>query len=172
MDVLGRSAEIADLILVIPYRWPGDPFIGWWTGTLILALWATVLGEITLFLALRANRSRVMDTFQEMGDRHSQSINALRAGDKEAYKAINKLANEAFGKAFFMQMTMAAASLWPVPLALGWLQTRFSGVRFPLPCDLPLLGDSVGYTFIFIPLYILVRIMFGKIRANLPFFER
>ena len=165
MDLIVRSAEIADLILVTPYRWPGDPFAGWWIGTSILAIWATLLGEITLAIAFCANRSRVKDMFKEMGDRHMQSMNALKAGNKEAYKTINKLANEAFGSAFFMQMAMAAASLWPVPLALAWLRTRFSCVQFPLPFDLPLLGKSVGYSFVFIPLYILVRIIFQKTRT-------
>jgi hypothetical protein len=98
-----------------------------------------------------------------MSRRHGQSMNALKAGDRAAYKAINKLANEAFGRSFFLQVAMASASLWPIPCALAWLQIRFSSIRFPLFFDLPFIGDSVGYPFIFILLYILARIILGKI---------
>ena len=101
-----------------------------------------------------------------MDQRHSESMNALKAGDKAAYKAINSLANEAFGKSFFLQVAMASASLWPVPCALAWLQIRFSSIRFPLLFDLPLIGNSVGAPFIFIPLYILARIIVGKIKGK------
>ncbi len=135
---------------------------GWWLGTSILALWATLLGRATLALVMRVNLTHVREGLAETSLRHTQSMNALKAGDKESYKAINKLANEAYGKTFFLQIAMATASLWPIPLAMGWLQMRFSEVRFPLPLDLPFVGNSVGYAFIFIPLYILVRILAGK----------
>jgi hypothetical protein len=90
-------------------------------------------------------------------------MNALKAGDKKSYKAINQLANEAYGKTFFLQVAMGAATLWPIPLALGWLQLRFSEVRFPLPLDVSLLRNGVGYEFVFIPLYILVRILVANL---------
>ena len=136
---------------------------GWWLGTTILALWTTLLGRVTLALVMRVNLSHVREGLAETSLRHNQSMNALKAGDKESYKAINKLANEAYGKTFFLQIAMATASLWPIPLAMGWLQLRFSNVRFPLPLEVPFVGNSVGYTFIFIPLYILVRILTGKV---------
>ena len=100
----------------------------------------------------------------ETARRHDQSMNAMRAGDKVAYKAINKLANEAYGKTFFLQLAMAAASLWPIPLALAWLQLRFFRVDFPLPVELPFLGKSVGYPFVFLPAYILVRIAWNHVK--------
>ena len=136
--------------------------MGWWLGTLILALWSTLSGRATMALVMRMNLRHVQDGLAETSLRHTQSMNALKAGDKESYKAINKLANEAYGKTFFLQVAMAAASIWPIPLALGWLNLRFSAVKFPLPLNIPVLGDSVGYAFIFIPLYILVRILVGK----------
>jgi hypothetical protein len=106
-----------------------------------------------------------------MVERHNQSMNALKAGDKGSYKAINKLANEAYGKTFFLQLAMASASLWPVPFALAWMQSRFSNVHFPLPFNMSLIGDSVSYPFVFIPLYILTRMLFGKARKHLPYFK-
>ncbi len=164
MDVLSGLIEAVDSLLIAPYRWPGNPVIGWWTGTCILAVWTALLGRLTIAMVFRVNRSHIEETVQEMSQRHNQSINALKAGDRAAYKSINKLANEAFGRSFFMQVAMASASLWPLPLALAWLQMRFSSIDFPIPVTLPLIGNSVGYAFIFIPLYILVRITLGKLR--------
>jgi len=166
MDFVSGLIEAIDSLLIAPYRWPKNPVIGWWIGTFILAVWTSLLGKLTIALVFRANRSHIKETVQEMSRRHSQSMNALRAGDRAAYKAINKLANEAFGKSFFLQVAMASASLWPLPLALAWLQMRFSSVDFPLPVNLPLIGKSVGYVFIFIPLYILVRILLSKFKFS------
>ena len=136
--------------------------VGWWLGTFMLALWATLLGRLTMALVMRVNLRHVQEGLAETSLRHTQSMNALKAGDKASYKAINNLANEAYGKTFFLQVAMAAASLWPIPLALGWLQLRFSDVRFPLPLQIPIVSDGVGYAFVFIPLYILVRILTAK----------
>ena len=162
MDIFSGLISGMDQFLIAPYRWPKNPMAGWWLGTSILALWSTLLGKATMALVMRTNLQHVKESLAETSLRHTQSMNALRAGDKESYKAINKLANEAYGKTFFLQVSMAAASLWPIPLALGWLQLRFSEVRFPIPLELPNVGSSVGYAFIFIPLYILVRILVGK----------
>jgi hypothetical protein len=159
MDFVTGLINGIDQFLIAPYRWSNNPMVGWWLGTFILALWATLLGRLTMALVMRMNLSHVKEGLRETSMRHNQSMNALKAGDKESYKAINKLANEAYGKTFFLQVAMAAASLWPIPLALGWLQLRFSEVRFPLPPDIPLMSNGVGYAFVFIPLYILVRIL-------------
>ena len=166
MDMVSGLTNGIDQFLIAPYRWPNNPMMGWWLGTLILVLWSTLSGRATMALVMRMNLRHVQDGLAETSLRHTQSMNALKAGDKESYKAINKLANEAYGKTFFLQVAMAAASLWPIPLALGWLQLRFSDVRFPLPLDLPLVGNSVGYAFVFIPLYILVRILLGKVMKS------
>ncbi|MFC1859485.1 hypothetical protein ACFL9U_15870 [Thermodesulfobacteriota bacterium] len=161
MDFIAWLIETVDSVLIVPYRWPESPVIGWWIGTFTLAAGCCVLGAITTALVYRANHTYVQEVSQEMLDRHHQSINALKMGDKNSYKAINKLANEAYGKTFFLQMAMASASLWPVALALGWMQTRFHDVTFPLCFPLSsLFGGSVGYAFTFIPLYILCRIFF------------
>ena len=78
------------------------------------------------------------------------SIQALKAGDRPAYEAGNKLANEAFNKSFFLGVAQSAAFFWPVGLVLAWMQYRFLGLAFPIP----VIGWSVGYIGIFIPLYI------------------
>jgi hypothetical protein len=167
MDLVSSLVSSADQLLIAPYRWPEHSMAGWWLGTSLLAFWATLLGNATSAIVMRVNLRHLKEGLEETSLRHLQSMNALKAGDKASYKAINKLANEAYGKTFFLQMAMAAASLWPIPLALGWLQLRFSGVSFPIPLDLPFVGRSVGYAFIFIPLYILMRILVGKVKKSL-----
>ena len=164
MDPISWLIEAVDSLLIAPYRWPKNPIIGWWLGTVFVAMWCTILGEMTLSFAFWANRSHVKKVSQEMVERHNQSINALKAGNKDAYKAINKLANEAYSKTFFLQLAMASSSLWPVPLALAWMQTRFSGINFPLAFSAPVVGETIKYPFVFIPIYILSRIVFGKIK--------
>lgn len=165
MDFFSLLFERIDILFIAPYRWPGNPYIGWWLGTLLMGIWCTLFGEMTLALAVRINRSRVKEVTEEVMEYHQGSINALKAGDKTAFKAINRLANEAYGKTFFLQISMACASLWPVALALGWMQTRFSGVDFSLPFQFPIIGRTVSYPFVFIPLYILVRIMFREVKG-------
>jgi len=172
MDFVNGLINSIDQFLIAPYRWPKNPMTGWWLGTAALALWATLSGKVTMALVMRMNLSHVKEGLAETGLRHTQSMNALKAGDKKSYKAINKLANEAYGKTFFLQIAMAAASLWPIPLALGWLQLRFSEVRFPLLLDLPPLRDGVGYAFVFIPLYILVRILVANVARWMPQFRK
>jgi len=81
------------------------------------------------------------------------------------------VANDAFGKVFFSQVALSISSLWPIPFAAGWLQTRFQDVSFPLPVSLPVVGDQVGFMFTFLPIYILVYILFGQIKGRLPFFR-
>jgi hypothetical protein len=168
MDPITWFVEMVDLFLIAPYRWPKNPIMGWWLGTFTLSVWSGILGELTVALACRINHSHMLQASREMVERHNQSMNALQAGDKAAYKAINKLANEAYGKTFFLQLAMASASLWPIPFAFAWLQARFSGVHFALPFSLPSVGDSVGYPFVFVPLYVLVRIVIGKVKKHLP----
>jgi hypothetical protein len=156
--------KLVDDFLIAPYRWPSNPLIGWWMGTSILAFWAVLLGDLTQKIAVKANEDHIRNALQEMASRHNQSLNALQAGDKKSYKEINKLANEAYGKTFFIQVAIACASLWPVPFALAWLNTRFSKIDFPLLIHLPAVGNSVRYPFLFILLYILIRILWGKVK--------
>ena len=111
-----------DPFLIAPYRWLEDPHLGWWLGTFVLAIWAALFGEVTLAVAYRINRRAVKARLGETSFYHQRSINALKSGDKESYKAINRMANEAFGKSFFLMTAMGMSSLWPAFLAAAWLQ--------------------------------------------------
>jgi hypothetical protein len=122
-----------DPLLIAPYRALADPVLAWWLATLLLAGLSILLGELTLALGKRLNRAPLAEHAGEAKSMQEKSMAALKAGDKTAYKAMNKLANESFGHAFFQRAALGAASLWPAFLAAGWLQRRFAGVPIPLP---------------------------------------
>ena len=161
-----------DRFLIGFYRIIDIPILGYLLGTALLSLICVVLGQFTLSLAYRANRMNLKSNNNNMVRMHNLSIYALLAKNKIAYKSCNKEANEAFGKYFFAQIALGISSLWPIPFALAWMQTRFDGVEFLLPFNVPGVGHTVGYTFTFIPIYVLVYILFGKIKNRLPYFKK
>jgi hypothetical protein len=98
-------------------------------------------------------------------------MEAYGKGDETSYRALNKAATDVWSRKFFTMAAYSAGMLWPLPFALGWMQTRFQSVEFPVMFPLNLLvGDSVGYIFTFIPLYVLSRILSSKVknRAQSP----
>ncbi len=157
-----------------------DPFVIWWyritgyafpdflIGTFVLALVAVILGEFTISLAYLANRKRIEKETGEALQYQNLSIDALKAKNKHAYKASNKLANDAFGKTFFMQIAMSSAFLWPIPFALAWMDYRFADVDFRI-----LFTDHlVGYAYVFVPLYAAAYMAFKRIKYRIPYFKR
>ncbi len=159
---MSELLHLVDMVLISPYRWITDPVWGWWLGTFVLAGWATLVGELTLAMVFHLNRRYVDEMNQEMQDRSRQSMNALKAGEKRIYKGLNELANEAFGKAFFLQIAMGASSLWPAFLAAGWLEVRFGDVPILLPGGM----GEVTYISGFIVIYLLVRIGWVQLKKR------
>ncbi|MFW6005638.1 MAG: hypothetical protein ACOCPN_04080 [Desulfonatronovibrionaceae bacterium] len=162
----------ADSVLIAPYRILEPPIAGFYLGTFVLCLWCVLIGELTFRLSARMN-SRHMNRLRSRAVKmHNLSIKAIVVKDKENYRACNKEANEAFGKYFFNVITQGAAYLWPVPFALGWMSTRWTGLELELVFPFPLIGNSVGYAGVLIPMYILCRIIWGKVRPHLFFFNK
>ncbi len=161
-----------DAFLIYFFRLAENPMLGYLSGIAVLALGCVILGELSMGVAYRWNHVFLVRDSRSLVRLQNGSLRALQARDKEGYQALNREANDAFGKLFFTQVALAAASLWPLPFAMHWLQARFGDVFFALPVTLPKIGDSVGYAFTFIPMYILVRILFGKLKGRLPFFRR
>ncbi len=162
----------ADGFLIGFYRFTGHPFLDYLVGTMCLALLCVLVGEVTVSLAIRFNQRYIDEMAQEMNQKEKMSMAAYQAGDKPGYKALNKQATDAWGKHFFTMVGYSAGMLWPIPFALGWMQTRFHGVDFDLAFPLSLLfGKTVGYLFTFIPIYILSRIVFKYMRPYLPYFR-
>jgi len=150
-----------DNFLIAFYRITGASLVDYFIGTFVLAFLCVIIGEVSVSLAIKFNKRKEM-----------LSIAAYRAGDKDGYRSLNKEATDVWGKHFFTMVAYSAGILWPIPFALGWMQTRFAGVEFDLAFPLSLLfGKSVGYIFTFIPLYILSRILFKYMRPHLPYFK-
>lgn len=174
-----------DPIFIAPYRWISDPAIAFWVGSLALSLWCIFAGEISSIFIYRVNRAYYSKLNEKMVHMHNLSIEAIKLKDKENFKATNKWANEYFGKVFFAQAAFFAVSLWPVPFALGWMQSRFTGIDIVsvpmLSLDFKQLSLteiptdffssttlSLGYAFVLLTCYITMRYLLYKTRKYIP----
>lgn len=159
--------ELMDLWLMPFYRLPPQAIIGFYLGTVVLVAAGVVLGDVALNLVVRMDRRRLTELTAEVTRLHNLSLSALEAGDGQSYRACNKLANEAFGRLFFIQAAWSISSLWPLPFALAWMQYRFGEVDFPLA----VIGWRLNYFGVFLFMYIFGRIIYRRIRPYLPFFK-
>jgi hypothetical protein len=160
--------SLVDPFIIWFYRLTGYALVDFLIGTFVLAWASLVIGEFTISAVFLISRRWIDASTYEA--RHYQDLSgeALSAGDKEAYRAANKLANDAFGKSFFMQIALSAARLWPVFLALAWMSQRFAEVEFPL-----LFSDyAIGFVGVFIPMYAAAYLIFKRIKYRLPYFRR
>ena len=147
-------------------------FVDYLLGTFLLGLLCVLVGEFSVSLALRFNKPYIDDLDREATRNENLSMEAYRVGDTRSYRALNKAATDAWGKKFFTMVAYSAGILWPLPFALGWMQSRFGTVEFPLAFPLSIVfGKTVGYLFTFLPLYILSRIVFKYLRPWLPYFS-
>lgn len=157
-----------DPVFIVLYRITGNSVIDFFTGTFLVALLTVVLGEFTISIAYRVNREHLKVLNSKMVSMHNRSLDALKSGNKEKYKSSNKEANDAFGRVFFNAIALSAACLWPIFFALGWMQTRFIGIGFPVPFT----GWEANYVVVFLAAYIICRILFGHLRPRLPYFKQ
>ncbi len=167
MDVL----LALDWVLIGPFRLWSEPLLAFLFGSFVLGMVAVVLGELTISLAIRFNRSHIQHLNREVSEKEALSIQAYHDGDHTSYRALNKAANDAWGKHFFTMAAYSAGMLWPLPFVLAWMQTRFAEVDFPIALPFSFFFESVGYNFVFIPIYILCRMLFGRLRPFLPYFK-
>jgi hypothetical protein len=170
-DFLNNLIIYIDPCLIFFFRLTGVALLDFFIGVFVLAMGCVVIGEVTLSLALRYNRDHIDGLQKEILHRESLSIQAYQMSDRPGYSALNKAANDAWGKHFFTMAAYSAGMLWPVPFAMAWMNTRFQAVTFPLPLPLSwIFGETIQYPFIFILVYILCRILFKYSRPWLPYF--
>ena len=117
--------------------------------------------------SFRINRGPVAALCKETTYYHEQSLKAKQAGDESAYAGINKLANEAYGKSFFLFIAMGMASLWPAFFAAAWLNLRFGEIAFFLPKWIG--GLELSFLAPFVLAYLAVRILFSRVKHVVPF---
>ncbi|MBU4533961.1 MAG: hypothetical protein KJ650_10105 [Firmicutes bacterium] len=157
-----------DKVLIVLYRITGNPVLDFFVGTFLLAFATVVIGEFTASIAYRLNRKHLGSLNNRMVDMNNASITALKAGEKEQFKATNKQANDAFGRVFFNAIALSAAFLWPIFFALTWMQWRFMDIKFYVPFT----GVAANYVVVFLICYVLGRILFGYLRPRLPYFRQ
>ncbi len=162
MDSIEIILKTIDPVLIGPYRVFENPMVGWWVGTGVVAFWSALIGELTLATAYFVNRAAVSKNLDDTLYYHEQSFKAKQAGDEKAYKGINKLANESYGKSFFLLMAMGMASLWPAFFAAAWLDKRFGDLEFTLPTWIG--GFQLSFIAPFIIYYVLMRVAFGRVK--------
>ncbi len=149
------------------YRLTGHAFPDFLIGTFVLASMTLVLGEFCISVVFLVCRKHIDSTTAEMLHYQRLSESARLAGDQDAYEASNNLANDAFGRTFFMQIGFSAAFLWPVFFALTWMGSRFAHLEFPILFT----GFSVTYVCVFIALYIGAYLGFKRVKSRLPYFR-
>jgi hypothetical protein len=157
-----------DPYLIWFYRITGHARIDFILGTFTLALMAVIIGELNIALAYLVARRRIERVTDEAVKYQNLSIEALKAGDKGAYRAANRLANDAFGHSFFMQIALSAAFLWPAGFCLAWMSQRFWDLEFPLP----FIPYSLGYIGVFLILFIGAYFVFKPVKYRIPYFHR
>lgn len=158
--------QVLDPVFIWGFRLPAHAYVSFALGLVWLALLTSIVGELCMAGIYFLNRKHLSEQSQDMVRNFNLSLKALAHKDKTSYKACNDLANEAFGKSFFSGITLFASSIWPAFFAMGWLDYRFSKVSFTLP-----LFDEVSSIFFFVPTYIIVRIVFARLKYKLPLFS-
>ncbi|MDI6852176.1 MAG: hypothetical protein QME75_01045 [Deltaproteobacteria bacterium] len=151
--------QVLDPYLIWFYRLTGHAWVDFCIGTFALACFCLLIGKLSVFAVFRITRRRLEEKAAEAEEYQNLSMDALKAGNKEAYQAANELANEAFGHSFFQQAALSAAFLWPVFFALAWMQYRFLEVEFPIPGT----GWSMGFIGPFIIIYIVAYLAIKRL---------
>ncbi len=161
-DALLQAFFLVDAALIAPFRLFADPGIGFACGMTVLALASALLGRLGAASLGRLQRARREREEGETRRHHELSIEAVKAGDRAAYLAANRLARDAYGNTMALAAGRAAALLWPPCAALAWAYWRFAGV------PLPLVGEAVGPVAFFLPPHILAHWLLARCGRRRP----
>lgn len=142
--------QLVDRCLIWWYRLTGVAVLDFIIGTVFLSGLCLILGKLTAMFVLRFLQPRLAQYGAEAAKYQELATTALKVGDKDAYQAANKLANDAFGHTFFQQVALSAAYLWPIFFALAWMQYRFLELAVPIPGT----PWSLGFIGVFLLLFL------------------
>jgi hypothetical protein len=159
---------LLDPYLIWFYRITGWHFIDFLIGTFTLGIIATAVGEFTISVVFLINRKYIAGVIQDATRYQDLAVKAASSSNDAAYVACNDMANEAFGKSFFTQIALSAASLWPVFFAVDWMRYRFDDVQFQLLFT----DNTVGFVCVFIAMYAAARLVFSRVKYRIPYFRR
>lgn len=170
MDSITAFVMFFDPWFIAPFRWSSSPQFGYVLGTVLLGLQCVICGDLSATAVTYFNRSYLRKYQAEMDKSHELSEQALKMGDKESYKAVNRQALDAFGYSFSLGAAIFCVSIWPMPFMLAWMHLRFADAPLELPLHLPLLGNSIHYFASFLLLYIAVRIVYTQVMSRFPWY--
>lgn len=152
-----------DSMAIAPFRWIADPIAAFWVGSAVLALVCLVLGQVTTKLALWGNGALMRGHVRDASRYQKTSLDMIKAGQPGDYSGVNRLANEAFGKAFFLGVALGAAGLWPLFFAAAWMELRFSEVRIPVGIG----AWNLAHVAPLLLTYAVMRVSFGLVGKRL-----
>jgi len=162
MDPFVHIYSLMDRLFMPVFRLPDSPLPGYYLGTFVLSVLCLVVGKYSVSFAFRFNRDAIVQNRNEMSRYEDISIMALRAGNSHAFRACNRISNDAYANIFFSQAALSAAALWPAFLALGWMQYRFAGVNFTLLVPVPGANYIFGYVTTFVLCYVIAQRLLEK----------
>lgn len=171
MNTLTALLLQLDPWFIAPYRWITPASAGFVLGTFLLALQCVILGDLSASLVMYLNKKYLRKMQKSMDHHHHLSEEALKLGDKESFKAVNKQAMDAFGHSFSLGAAIFCVSIWPMPFALAWMGTRFFDAPLELPFGLPFLGDTLEYFPAFLFLYIATRMAYSGIMCRFSWYS-
>ncbi len=172
MDALTPYLLFLDPWFIAPFRWLSSPSFGYVLGTLLLGLQCVICGDLSATAVTYFNRQYLRKFQKEMDRNHDLSEKALRMGDKESYKAVNRQALDAFGYSFSLGAAIFCVSIWPMPFALAWMHLRFADAPLELPFSIPFLGSNLHYFASFLLLYIVVRNMYSMVMRRFSWYGK
>lgn len=149
--------DVVDALLIAPFRAAASPETGFLLGTFLLAVASVALGRLSKAAVAFMHSGLRQKNDQELARRQELSVMALKAGDKAAYIAQNRLAKDAYGLHMALASARGAALLWPGAASLGWLSWRFTGI------PLPFTGDLMEPTGYFILIYIFISLFVDRL---------
>ncbi len=171
MDLLTPYLLFFDPWFIAPFRWLSSPVFGYLLGTAFLGLQCVICGDLSATAVTYSNR-KYLRKFQKEMDRHRDlSEQALRMGDKESYKAVNRQALDAFGYSFSLGAAIFCVSIWPMPFVLAWMHLRFADAPLDLPVHIPFVGSSLNYFSSFLLLYIVIRILYSMVMTRFSWYR-
>lgn len=170
MNSFSSLVLFLDPFFIAPFRIISSPVPGYFLGTAALAFLCFILGDLSAMGVKFINRKHLGKIQNDMDRHHHLSEKALMMGDKESYKAVNRQALDAFGHSFSLGGAIFCVSIWPLPFALAWMDSRFAQAPLELPFSLPFLGGSIHYFASFILIYIAVRITGSALIRRLPWY--
>lgn len=165
MDIIAHVFSFMDFVLMPVYRFPDNPVAGFFLGTCVLSGICLILEKFSVSFAIHINKDKINVNSDEIRHYQDISIRALRAGNKDVFRACNRISHDAFGKLFFSRACLSAAALWPVGLALGWLQYRFADVNFAQAAPVSGADYLLGYITIFALCSVIVRIILHTVKV-------